>query len=183
MESTAAMDPIDRVDQTGVGLLAGLAPSDPDTRHWTPEEQASVWAHQMSAPLAVDLGALAADGAARLETRAAVQGVLLRSFHDLLLHPRPPLELLELVKNFAKLNRRHPRSPLPPEVSAGLYYACIAAALVSSGKRLTTVGDEDLRKGLAWLRSQSWVDEQVRTLAEAAHRLVSGTPPGDVRDL
>jgi hypothetical protein len=145
--------------------MSALMELDPDPgRVWRPDELGAVYRHQMSAPVQFDLGGIDPALCPKLQALAAAENLLVRSFHDLLAHPSPPLELLRLVKDYAKANRRHRTSALPPEVATVLYYACIAAALVRCGKRITTLDDAALAKGFAWVLALGWVEEPVRTL-------------------
>ena len=70
--------------------------------------------------------------AARLRLAAESQGLLLKSFGDLLHHPNPPLELLRLTKDFAKACRLSRSGPLPREIATLLYFASIIVAWVRS---------------------------------------------------
>ena len=93
--------------------------------------------------------------------------------------PQPPLELLELVKDFAKANADHPENGLPKEIAAVLYYGCIAAALVRLKARISKLSDAELRRGLGWAVEQPWVDEETRQLLA---RAVMEITPGGARD-
>jgi hypothetical protein len=88
----------------------------------------------------------------------------LETLGDLLQHPHPPVELLRLTKDFAKACNRDPQSPLPPEVSLLLYYACITIALVRCNQRITNLHDDELRDGLHWVVRQPWIDDSLRSL-------------------
>jgi hypothetical protein len=91
-------------------LAALLAAGEERAKLWRPEDLAAMFRHQMSAPILVDLGSFDVRTAARLTTLSQAQGLLLKSFSDLFQHPAPPVELLELVKNFAKANVDHPEA-------------------------------------------------------------------------
>ena len=102
---------------------------------------------------------------------------MLKSFGDLFAHPHPLVELLELVKDFAKEHRTDAESPLPREVATVLYYASIAVALVRCGHRITRHDDTTLRQGFQWCIDQAWVDEPVRNmLHEGMVRLLDADP-------
>jgi hypothetical protein len=122
----------------------------------------------MAAPILVDLGGFDPATAGRLRTLGEAQGLLLKSFLDLFLHPVPPIELLSLTKDFAKVNMEHPDSSLPHEVAAVLYYASIAAALVRLERRITQLSEAELQRGLNWAREQPWIDGQVKALLDSA---------------
>ncbi|MGD0261848.1 MAG: hypothetical protein ABSD29_18930 [Verrucomicrobiota bacterium] len=144
-------------------------------RLWRPDELAAIFRHQMSAPMLVDLGTFDPRTATRLRTRSEAQGLLLRSFADLFHHPTPLIELLELVKDFAKANLDHPESGLPDEIAAALYYTSIAAALVRLDARISQLPDADLQRGLRWTMEQAWLDETTRELlAEALGKVSDG---------
>jgi hypothetical protein len=149
-------------------VAAVLGLGDAPARVWRPEELGAVFQHQMAAPVWVDLGALTPGAADKLKILVAANNLLLRSFRDLFQHPAPPLELLELVKDFAKLNRDQPESVLPTEVATVLYFLSIAAALTRCSRRITTLGDRQLREGFAWSLRQRWIDETARALLESA---------------
>ena len=86
-------------------------------RIWLPEELKAIFEHQMSAPVQFDLAGLKDGRAGVLRALTEAEGLLIRSFRDLLLHPNPPLELLQLTKQFAKAYASHPDSPLPNELA------------------------------------------------------------------
>jgi RNA polymerase sigma-70 factor (ECF subfamily) len=109
-----------------------------------------------------------------LDLEAGVKGPVPNSLGELLHHPGPPPELLELAKDFAKDNRIDPESPLRREVATVLYYAAIAAALARCGRRITRSDDDTLRRGFQWGCEQSWVDEATRQLLREGLRLLDG---------
>jgi hypothetical protein len=141
---------------------------------WRPEELASMFRHQMSAPVLMDLGSFDPRTANQLKALTAAQGLLLSSFADLFNHSNPPVQLLQLVKDFAKTNLDHPESGLPREIATALYYASIAAALVRLDKRISKLSDTDLQRGLRLTRDQTWLDERTRSLLAEALKKISG---------
>jgi hypothetical protein len=157
-------------------LAALLAAGEAPAGLWRPDEMAAIFEHQMAAPLVVDLRGLAPPVARRLEALAGGQGAPAQSFADLLRQQNPPLELLELVKDFAKTNADHPENGLPREIAAVLYYACIAAALLRLKARISKLSDADLGRGLRWAVEQPWLDEETRHLL--ARALAGLTPAG-----
>lgn len=141
---------------------------------WRADELAAMFRHQMSAPVLMDLGSFDPRTAGQLKVLSAAQGLLLSSFADLFNHEQPPIQLLELVKDFAKANIDHPESGLPREIAMVLYYTSIAAALARLGKRISQLPDADLRRGLRWTMGQSWLDEKTKALLAAALEKLSG---------
>ncbi|HWD19316.1 MAG TPA: hypothetical protein VHB20_08545 [Verrucomicrobiae bacterium] len=154
-------------------LAAFLAEGAEPARLWRPEEIAAVFHHQMAAPILVDLAGFDPATARRLPRLAEAQALVLKSFADLFRHPLPPLELLELTKQFAKANMDHPESVLPGEVASVLYYASIASALVRLGRRISRLADADLRRGFRWALERPWLDSETRALMEQAMQKLS----------
>ncbi|MGH8024449.1 MAG: hypothetical protein ACRED1_12755, partial [Limisphaerales bacterium] len=141
---------------------------------WRPEELAAMLRHQMSAPVLMDLGGFDPRTANQLKALTAAQGLLLSSFADLFNHSNPPIQLLQLVKDFAKANLDHPESGLPREIATALYYASIAAALARSGRRISQLSDADLRRGLRLTSEQPWLDAGTKSLLAEAMKQISG---------
>ena len=156
--------------------ILGIGPENP--RLWRPDELAAIFRHQMAAHLVFDLGSMGPPFSRRLAKLSEAQGLVLKSFADLLHHPSPPLELLRITKDFAKANRDHPESLLPPEIAAVLYYASIAAALVRCGARITRLSNHELQKGFQWAGSQAWIDDQMKDLFIKVEPLVTGGDEG-----
>ncbi|MGD1090032.1 MAG: hypothetical protein ABR955_15110 [Verrucomicrobiota bacterium] len=161
-------------------LAALMATGEERAKLWRPEELAAIFQHQMSAPILVDLGTFDPRTATRLRTLSEAQGLLLKSFADLFHHPTPPIELLELVKDFAKANLDHPENGLPGEIATTLYYTSIAAALVRLDVRISKLPDADLQRGLRWTMEQSWLDEKTKELLAKALEKFSGSQKGAV---
>ena len=139
-------------------------------RPWEGGDLAAVLRHQLAAPLAVDLcapGRASAERVARLITAADPP---LRTFYDLLSHPAPPVELLELTKRLAKRARADRASALPEEVAAFLYFASIHTALKRVGARISTLDDRQLRDGIEWVLAQPWLDPSARALFDDSAR-------------
>jgi hypothetical protein len=149
-----------------MGLRAPIA--------WRPEELQAVLEYQLAAPLQFDLGGLDPGLAAKLRTLSAAEGLLLNNLRDLFRHPHPPVDLLLLVKGFAKSSSEYPDSPYPREVALVLYYLSIAVARLRCQARITNLADEQLRTGLDWTLGQSWVDEASRELLAEARQVVAG---------
>ena len=136
-----------------------LAPDELGKRIWRASELGAVLHHQLAAPIEFDFSL----GGIEAEVDAA-QAQEIRSFGDLLHHDSPPLSLLTLAKDFAKRRLANPESPMPREIAGVLYFACIAAALVRHRRRITSLGDARLRKGLGWTADQPWVDADTRSM-------------------
>ena len=161
-------------------LATLMATGEERAKLWRPDELAAIFRHQMSAPMLVDLGTFDPRTATRLRTLSEAEGLLLKSFADLFHHPAPPIELLELIKDFAKANMDHPESGLPGEIATALYYTSIAAALVRLDARISQLPDADLQRGLRWTMEQAWLDEKTKELLGKALGKASGGQKGAV---
>jgi len=133
-------------------------------RAWKPEELKAILRHEMTAPIEMDLGGMPKGLAKGLRQLAGGEGLLLKSYHDLLHHPSPPVELLEIAKDFAKVSKDSEESPLPRQVAAVIYYACIVTAWMRCGRKITTLNLTALLSGLKWALAQAWVDKETRQL-------------------
>jgi hypothetical protein len=161
-------------------LATLMATGEERAKLWRPDELAAIFRHQMSAPMQVDLGTFDSRTATRLRILSEAQGLLLKSFADLFHHPAPPIELLELIKDFAKANMDHPESGLPDETATALYYTTIAAALIRLDARISQLPDSDLQSGLRWTIEQAWLDEKTEKLLAKALEKISGGQKGTV---
>lgn len=96
----------------------------------------------------------------------SVEGPPIRSFRDLFQHPKPPIELLDLTRRFAKACRSQGDSPLPAEIATILYLSSIAAALARCGQRITTLDDHAVCNGFDWALEHGGLDALTRRLLE-----------------
>jgi hypothetical protein len=128
---------------------------------WSAQELTEMLRHQLSAPLQLSLGTLSAEVSHQI--KEAGVGPLL-TLDQLLKNAHPPLELLKLVKRFAKMCRRDRENPLPSEIVMLLYYASIAAALARLDQAISDLGPASLTRGMSWLAEQDWLTDDVRAL-------------------
>ena len=166
------------LDGTDPGRLAELLEiSEGEAANFGPDELAAIWQHQLASSIRIDLGEAAGEVVRALHD-AAAQGPL-DSFGDLLGHPKPPVQLLRLAKDFAKARRRRREAGLPPEIATMLYYAGIAAALVRCRERISELDDATQRGGFQWALDQPWADPETRSLfEEGLKELDQGRQPG-----
>jgi hypothetical protein len=111
-------------------------------------------------------------------TVARDEKVPLNSFSDLFRHPKPPVALLKLTKEFAKSSDRRSASPLPPEIATVLYYAAIVTALLRHGSPISRLSLRALKEGVTWALEQPWLDEQMRGLFDEARAALAGAGQG-----
>jgi hypothetical protein len=143
---------------------------------WRPEELRAIWQHQLAASIEYDLGGLTDELTGLLQALVTPAGSPARSFGDLLQHPAPPVELLDLIKRFAKEHWTHPDSLLPRSISMALYYAAIAAAMVRLGKKISSFEEATLRQGLQRVAGLDWLDIETRSLLENARAALENSP-------
>lgn len=139
--------------------------SDGHPVEWSESDLPDIFYHQLSASLLNDLRP-----DANIIQSLGLKGDVkdeppLHTFGDLLSHPSPPLALLKLAKDFAKLADDRPDDPLPPTVATTLYLLLIAAALVRCNERITAMSNTELRSALEWLEGHPWLNESMRQLA------------------
>lgn len=133
---------------------------------WDADDLEAILEHQLAAPLEADLRGARPGFAAWLAEINATLRPPIATFGDLLSHAQAPIELLEVLKDFAKGCRSNADGPLPDDIATVLYLAAIAAAMVRHGARITRLGDEGVRHGLEWAQRQPWLDPKTRELLE-----------------
>ena len=149
-----------------------------DQKLWGPEELGAILEHQLAAPLVCDLGSLDKGLVRRLKEFNSAGGTPLTSFEDLLHHPSPPVEFLELTKRFAKLCRSDHHVPLPGEIATVLYFLSIVVAMTRCGRRITKMDDRSLQYSLSWAIRQPWLDDSSRRIIEEGLREIGSSGPG-----
>lgn len=143
---------------------------------WSEADMAAIWRHQLDAPLLLDLGGLSVGAGATVASYAQSGGAS-RTFGDLIGHPQPPLELLQLAKQFAKAQRYCGQGAFPAETALVIYYASIVLALLRTGRRITEMTDASLRQGIQWALQQAWLDAKTRSLFEEALMALTALGP------
>jgi hypothetical protein len=158
-------------DRRQLGTLLNLAQ---DADHlWRDDELGAILRHQLTVPLQVDLINLERGLALKIRNLAEAQGLVLKSFGDLLAHPNPPVELLKVIKDFAKACRLSPHSPMPHDIASVLYFACIASAVVRCRTRISGLSNAELSDGFKWILKKKWVDAPTRALVEDAVKVLT----------
>ena len=156
--------------------LAGLMKLTGDEpASWSPAELGAILRHQLAAPLEYDLRTIAPGGEQTISNMTATikTGPRPKSFGDLIRHPHPPVELLGLMKDFARQGRDD--GTIPAEVGTALYYAAIVLGVLRHNTRITKLDDHSLRKGIEWTMGLPWIDESLKQIfAEGLAKLGSG---------
>ena len=133
--------------------------------------------HQMSCSLEKELGALRRGAAEQVSELRRRHNGPLTSFQDLFASPASPLPLLRMAKELGKRSMVSADGDLPREVAAVLYYVSISVALSRCHERITELDDDSLRRGLKWLLTREWVNDDVREWAAQGLRAVTGDEP------
>jgi hypothetical protein len=160
------------MDSPSDGPLSQLLALDTESANeWREDDLASIFAHQMNAPLSVDLGVSGGCDGASPEP--------LKSFGDLIHHHDPPLDLLECSKQFGKAHGTNRETWLPREIGLAIYYLSIAAAWLRHGARISSLEEAVVREGLTWMIQQPWIDEAGRRLLQDALASAIGAVSAD----
>ena len=156
-------DDLQKTDPCRLSVL--MQPGEPAS-FWNPEDYAQILQHQLEAPLEFPVSGSgpAVDGDWKTDPR-------IRTFGELLLHPHPPVKLLELTKELAKASTDRLDGELPPDVATVLYFAAIAAAMVR-GTRITTLPDAEVLAGLEWSLRREWLASSLKALFTSARSAI-----------
>ena len=145
-------------------LEFALDPDLEDQRYWQPPELADLLQHQWDAPLEADLGELPPGRARLLKRLCEAEHLLLKSYGELFSHPLPPIEVLEMIKDYAKRHLARPNLELPEEMAMVLYVLSVVVARLRCGKRITSQSDEAVRKNIETMLSEPWITDSVAML-------------------
>jgi hypothetical protein len=89
-------------------------------------------------------------------------------FGDLIHNGRANIAQLKEVKTALGTRIRQASYDLDSNTIAAAYLACIAAALVATGEKITGKKDPELLDDLLWLATEKWIDEKTKELAGKA---------------
>ena len=141
---------------------------------WEAGDLAAILEHQLASPLEFNFVGVDQAELGWLRSEWS-ENPPLETFGDVFHHPDPPLELLELIKRFAKAAGKSSDSPLPSAVALVLYLASIVTAIVSCDTRITKLSDEKLRQSLNRALNQAWLEGPLRQLLEKGRGMLD--PP------
>ena len=161
------------------GRLAMLLSVDDDAGgvQWRPEEFAAVWRHQLASPVRVELSVTGQSHSGRSAPPTMPPGL---TVGELLHHPSPAADLLDALRELAKSSATESADALPRDVARVLYFATIVAGVLRCGRRLTSLDDDSLRRGIEWSLTQEWLDPPTRQLFSDGHARL--TEPGVTRN-
>jgi hypothetical protein len=147
--------------------------SDDGKESWTAEDLGAILEHQLSVAVEASLSAAGQASVQHVLGLAAGASPAIKTFRDLLQHPRPPRELLELTKRSAKQCRNCPNSLLPDEVATVLYFLSIVTALTQCRASISGLDTRALQSGLEWVLEQNWLSEEIRELFREGSRYMN----------
>jgi len=145
---------------------------------WVESDTGQVLRCQLHAALLPDLEAVSETALAvpALRQKLAARRIPLdQSLFGHLISPAPVLEVLQLIKQFARLVRDDMTSPLRGGPATVIYYAAIAAARVGCGCRISQVPDDQLRERFAWAKCQKGAERLSGLFAAATAQLSTST--------
>lgn len=176
------MEPRDVNDADCDGLSRLLQLERDDESLWDASDLQAILRHQLDAEIEFDLTEF---GGVAKETMAslAVAGgeAAARTFGQVLTGADPSLELLDMIRRFAKRCRTHGSDGIPEEVATVLYYAAIAAAKLRCRASISQLDDETLLFGLDWGLAQPWIAAPLKDLfAETIDTIRSRRSEADV---
>jgi hypothetical protein len=149
----------------GLPTLLGIRQ---DALHaWSPAEFGAILQHQLNASLRLSMGILSAEVMHEL-AKLPQEKAELRNLKDLFHARKPPVELLQLAKRFAKLCDGGSESPLPREIGMVLYFTSIAVARTRDISKLSSLSEQALARGVEWSCAQDWLDDGLRDLLRKA---------------
>lgn len=131
---------------------------------WGEAELRDLLEHQLRAPLEVDLVRHDEKAAATLASVKTLVAKPPTTFRELFLHPHPPIELLEWVKDFGKTQLTGHEPLLPEAIARFLYFASIGVARLRRGQKISQLDDGQVRAGLEWLLARPWLQEEMAAL-------------------
>ncbi len=139
-----------------------------DDTEWEDGELNDILEHQLSVPLVQEFGESGdqkeLNPVGKAEGGDPVDSA--QTFQDVFEAPEPDLQCLQRIKVFAQRSRASRGGPLPDDVAAVLYYASILIALIRCEKRITSLSNQELARGVRGLLSRGWLNTDRREWLE-----------------
>jgi hypothetical protein len=132
---------------------------DEPTHRWSDSDLAAMLTQQLNAPLLVGFEALIPEAADKIHE---LPGADFKCFADALRAPAPPVEILELLKRFAKAARSSSDGMLPEEIATLLYYMAIVAAFARCNQKISRLTTVEILTGVDWALALPWLPAECR---------------------
>lgn len=143
--------------------------------NWLPSDLSDMLRQQLEVPLAIDLVPVVDHAEATISTLNHQISSPPANFGEALLSPSPSVEMLNLIKDFAKSLQADPANQIPVELLKVIYFASIIAARVHAGVAITRLTDTELANGCSWCLRRSWLTDPLQNLFEEGARRLSST--------
>jgi hypothetical protein len=122
---------------------------------WKPEELGEILSHQLKMSASTDsFGSADQPGS----------DPTAQSLRQLLNDPHPSIDLLNKIRRAAKADCNSDAALLPRDTALVIYYACIAAALVRLGQKISDLDDTKLSQAFSWVLRRRWLDSGLMDL-------------------
>ena len=128
---------------------------------WQENDYAAIFQHLLSSPLLLVTGP--ADDQDSRDEQATFGTMKTALFAKV-----PDLQVLALIKRFAKQAFQSNDGQLPEPVALALYYLVICVAMIQTDNAITELTHSQLVEGIDWSLQQTWLDEQTRSVFLAA---------------
>ena len=157
------MKPLGERQESKDILRALMDPSHDDVVAWSASDLRAILAHQLGTPLREEVDQLAEAGACTRESVvAAIQASGCRTFGELLQLEAPHLEMLRLVKDYAKAAIATRGSHLPGDVARLLYVLSILRGRAVGASEMTTLTEESIEREARRCLTYRWLPQDVR---------------------
>jgi hypothetical protein len=153
-----------------------------DEPQWSAADLKAILGHQLEASLAAELERLETSSAGDDDAPTPTTLPCTGTFADLFEASRPPVELLERVKRYAKRAGSQADGPLPDEVATVLYLAAIVTARLKCAQSISRLDESTLRSGVHWALDQPWLAPAIRELFARACDALPTAPPEEEAD-
>jgi hypothetical protein len=165
------METTENPNDPATGVVAGFTPG-AQTRMWRTDELRLFLRIHLAAPVFPDLESFDPERSVGLEATLASDPYYsqIESFADLFHLAPPPIELLRLVKDYAKHQIDSPEALLPREIASVLYYASVLLAHLRCQEPLSKLNESALLRGVQWALYQPWLDTETRRLFQEGQR-------------
>ncbi|MBI1371340.1 MAG: hypothetical protein GC159_01070 [Phycisphaera sp.] len=134
---------------------------------WRDDDLKTILDEQLKMPLA-DMERILPNSGKKAERYAESTLPPLDTIGSALLHQQTPVELLKVIKSYAKVADRDPSEPIPQKVARVLYYASIASALVNQGALISSLATDRLTESLGARRRSAWITPKLCELFDLA---------------
>jgi len=157
------------LSNSGASNLLRLIELDERTpTEWLSADMGPMFQHQLAAVLDFDLSGeaiLSPTTIAALDDLPTAKECGVETFGQLFLHPKPPIGLLKLCKGFFKrMAGEHSKDSPEHQVAYLCYLLSAVVASVQHGKRITSLGNSELLRGIGWGLEQPWVEAPIKKL-------------------